>query len=110
MGKDAVEERERKPTRNRPRRPTGNADWGSASPNTVIRAICSAAKVGGALRFGYSRDGGAFAIGVYGDGEPYTDFVGSTEDIDITLEYYVDLFTDGDNIDISTMTRREGRR
>lgn len=30
---------------------------------------------------GLSRDGGAFAFGIYGDGEPYTEYVGATEDV-----------------------------
>lgn len=94
MGKDANEEKERRPAR-KGRRPTaGIADWASANGATLIRAIIAAANCQGALRFGYSRDGGAYAIGVYGDGEPYTDFVAPTEDINETLEYYVNLFED----------------
>ena len=46
------------------------------------------------MRFGYSRDQGAFAIGVYGDGDPYTDFVSCAEPIDEYLEDYVNLFED----------------
>jgi hypothetical protein len=94
MGKDANEEKERKPSR-RPRRTSSHvADYAQANPTKLLSAIAAAARVGGALRFGYSRDGGAFAIGVYGDGEPYTDFVAGTEEIDETLEYYVELFQD----------------
>jgi hypothetical protein len=70
----------------------GIADWQSANSNTLIRAIATAAVVGGALRCGYSRDGGAYAIGIYGDGEPYTVFVKPGEDIDIILEDIIDLF------------------
>lgn len=92
MGKDPVEERERSNKRRSERKRRSNSDWASASGDAIIRAICAAGVVGGALRFGYSRDGGAFAIGVYGDGEPYTDFVGGGENIDDYLEDYVKLF------------------
>lgn len=70
----------------------GTADWAGADPDALRSAICAAAIVGGALRFGYSRDGGAYAIGIYGDGEPYTEFVKPIEDIDITLVYIRELF------------------
>jgi hypothetical protein len=65
-----------------------------ADAATLQRAITIAASTGGALRFGYSRDGGAFAVGVYGDGDPYTDFIGGNEPIDEYLEDYVKLFED----------------
>lgn len=48
--------------------------------------------MGGALRFGYSRDGGAYAVGIYGDGEPYTEFVRPGEDMDSFLEEVCELF------------------
>jgi hypothetical protein len=64
---------------------SGVADWGATSAERIREAIVSAANVGGALRFGYSRDGGAYAIGVYGDGEPYTEFVRPSEDVETYL-------------------------
>jgi hypothetical protein len=70
----------------------GTADWSSADATAIREAIVSAAATGGAVRFGYSRDGGAYAIGIYGDGEPYTEFVKPAEDIDITLVYIRELF------------------
>ena len=70
------------------------ADWATATGATVIRAITSAANTGGAIRFGYSRDGGAYAVGIYGDGEPYTEFVKPSEDIDDFLEKVIVLFND----------------
>lgn len=92
MGKDPNEERERRSVRRRGRAVRHVADWGTANGAKLVSAIAAAANVGGALRFGYSRDGGAFAIGVYGDGEPYTDFVPGVENIDDALDDYVDLF------------------
>lgn len=70
----------------------GVADWKSASPEVVTAAICSAGLAGGALRFGYSRDQGAYSIGIYGDGDYYAVYVGPSEDIDVTLREIADLF------------------
>lgn len=70
----------------------GSADWSNADAVGLRNAIAQAAKTGGALRFGYSRDGGAYAIGIYGDGEPYTEFVRPSEDIDTFLEEVISLF------------------
>jgi hypothetical protein len=50
--------------------------------------VTTLASTGGAIRFGYTSDGGAYAIGIYGDGEPYTDYVKPAEDIN---EYLKDL-------------------
>lgn len=71
---------------------SGIADWTTADAELVKRAIAEAALTGGAIRFGYSRDGGAYAIGIYGDGEPYTEFVQPAEDINKFLELVVALY------------------
>jgi len=70
----------------------GVADWTGATEKLLVRAIATAAKCGGALRLGYSRDGGAYAVGIYGDGEPYTLFWKPSEDIDVALQDIIDLF------------------
>lgn len=70
----------------------GTADWGTVNSDLLRDAIAKASITGGAIRFGYSRDGGAFAVGIYGDGEPYTVFVKPSEDVDITLRDIIDLF------------------
>lgn len=65
---------------------TREADWSEADAGKLVAAISAAAVTGGALRFGYTRDGNAYAIGIYGDGEPYTLFVRPSEDIDGALD------------------------
>lgn len=74
------------------RRRGGVADWESVNAESIRAAITATALTGGALRFGYSRDGGAYAIGIYGDGEPYTEFVKPGEEVEITLNDICDLF------------------
>ena len=85
------------------RRTGGIADWASASSEKVMQAIELAARTGGAIRFGYSRDGGAYALGIYGDGKPYTVFVTPAEDIDATLDDVIELFeTISDDVKIGS--------
>jgi hypothetical protein len=66
------------------------ADWGTASADSVSSAICAVTQHGYAIRFGYTRDGGAFAIGIIGDGDPFTEFVRPNEDIDAYLNGLAD--------------------
>jgi hypothetical protein len=62
------------------------ADWTTASAEAVKRVVCAVTQHGFAVRFGYTRDGGAFAVGVVGDGDPYTEFIRPTEEIDLFLD------------------------
>ena len=70
----------------------GIADWAEANPVIVVSAIERASITGGALRFGYSRDGGAYALGIYGDGDPYTEYLKPGDDLDAWLQEVVELF------------------
>jgi len=69
----------------------GAADWSGVDSALVCKAIASVARHGGALRLGYSRDGGAYAIGFYGDGEPFTEFIAPSEDVE---EYFKGVIDD----------------
>lgn len=68
------------------------ADWAAADPYALQMAVCAVAARGGALRLGYTRDGGAYAIGIYGDGDPYTEYVKPGEDLDGYLRNLADEF------------------
>ena len=73
--------------------PAGSANYGGIDGARLLRAIEVITANGGAIRLGKTRDGGAFAIGVYGDGnEPYTDYLRPTDDIIEYLETLVDAF------------------
>lgn len=58
------------------------ADWESCDGAILAKAIGRVARMGGALRLGYTRDGGAYAIGIYGDGEPFTEYVPPSDSIE----------------------------
>lgn len=44
---------------------SGVADWINADATLIHRLVCRVGSEGGAVRFGYTRDGGAYSIGIY---------------------------------------------
>lgn len=73
--------------------PAGSANYTNIDGGRVMRAIEIITANGGAIRLGKTRDGGAFAIGVYGDGdEPYTDYLRPTDDVLGYLEELAESF------------------
>lgn len=73
-------------------------DWNSIQSDILREAIRLVSRSGGALRFGYTRDQGAYAIGIYGEGDPYTDYFHSPEDCaDYLRELIRDYGSDDEN-------------
>lgn len=72
--------------RRRSRQDDTKADWSSADPGLLRDVITAVTRTGGALRFGYSQDGGAYSMGVYGDGEPFTEYLPGGSSVDGWLE------------------------
>lgn len=67
-------------------RRTEPADWKSIDGEAISAAISALGSIGGAIRFGYTRDGGAYAIGVYGlEVQPYTDYLRPGDDVSAYL-------------------------
>lgn len=75
-------------------------DWTGIDGQKLIRAVAAAARCGGAIRCGYSRDGGVYSIGVYGDGDPYTEYCRTAGELEEILEAIVELFDDMDPTEI----------
>lgn len=70
---------------------TEPADWAGVESEAIRSAIAALGSIGGALRFGYTRDGGAYAIGVYGlESQPYTDYLRPGDDIQAYLHGLAD--------------------
>lgn len=67
-------------------------NWRDVDCGLLHDVIQTVALAGGALRFGFTRDGGAYAVGVYGDGEPYTVYCSPHESIDDVLRSIRDGF------------------
>jgi len=89
--------RETDASRSRRRKARGNqtkADWTSVPADLLQQAIATVASAGGAIRFGYTRDGGGYAIGILGDGDPYTEYLRPSDDV---VEYFEGLIQDWDD-------------
>ena len=72
------------------------ADWGSVNVVVLVKLIEVSSKKGGAVRLGYTRDGGAYAIGVYCGSNYFTDYVRPSEDVDQYLKDLTVSFEDYD--------------
>lgn len=70
------------------------ADWQGVNADGILRAIAVVAYRGGALRFGYTRDGGAYAVGIYLGGDHFTEYIRPNEDIDGYLANLADDMQD----------------
>lgn len=84
---------------------TVTADWARVDAEQLRTTISVVAATGGALRLGCSRDGGAFAVGIYGDGEqPYTLFVRPEENMEEFLQELEQTFWQlGNNNEVSEL-------
>ncbi len=72
----------------------GAADWSGADPTKVFRLVCVVAHAGGATRLGYTRDGGAYSIGIYLGGDSKTYYCNEKEGIDEKLQWLTEQFED----------------
>lgn len=86
-------------------RSSGRAErvkWSDADAKLVVQAIEAACSTGGCLRFGTTRDGGAYAVGVYDGDEVFTDYTRPEEDIDGYLMDLASYFSDPERKPAST--------
>ena len=69
------------------------ADWGRVDAEQLRSTVDVMTQTGGALRCGVTRDGGAYSLGIYGDGpEPYTVYVRPNEDMEEILRELEQVF------------------
>lgn len=57
-------------------------DWRTVPAEKLLHLIWIVAAVGGAVRVGATRDGGAMAVGYYLEGDSWTEYVRPSEDIE----------------------------
>lgn len=72
----------------------GVADWTNASAENVLRLVCAVAVEGGAVRLGYTRDGGAYSIGLYLGDDSKTYYCNEAEGIDDFVQELTRQFTE----------------
>lgn len=96
LGDKQIEDRDRK--RQFKQRQGGVVDYADADGDILKAAIAAVGSIGGAIRFGYSRDGGVYAVGVLGDGEPYTLWCKDTAELHGTLRDLADYMQDAPKV------------
>jgi hypothetical protein len=70
-------------------------DYSSVPHELVWQCVTVMAALGGALRFGATRDGGALSVGFYLDGDTWTEYVRPQEDVQDYFERTLqDLLTE----------------
>ena len=75
------------------RRKVEIADWHLADPVLLQKAIAAVTAAGGAIRFGYTRDGGAYAVGLYMSNDHFTEYLRPADDLDGYLRDLADSFS-----------------
>jgi len=71
----------------------GVADWANANAEDVLRLVCAVGMEGGAVRFGYTRDGGAYSIGLYLGDDSKTYYCNDAEGINEQLKELIEHFS-----------------
>lgn len=79
------------------RRNSEQAKWHGIHPELLYYLVVGITERGGAVRFGTSRDGGAYNVGVYLDDDYWNDWGGSLDEISGKIRDLIEEFppTDG---------------
>lgn len=71
------------------------ADWGTVSADLLSKVVEAYTRRDRAIRFGYTPDGGAYAIGIYGvESKPYTEYIRPSEDVEQYLQFLLTAVED----------------
>jgi len=68
------------------------ADWGEADSGLLAQAVVYVTRDDGAIQFGYSRDGGAYAVRIYENGVGESEYIPPNEDINEYLRGVIEDF------------------
>lgn len=74
--------RQRRQERNNGRGNSETADWQSVDSESVIELIARVTSLKGTITFGYTKDGGAYYVNYYVDGQSDRIYIRPQEDID----------------------------
>lgn len=72
----------------------GRASWAAANVGLLTKLIVTVTSRGGAIRLGYTRDGGAYAVGFYYGSESVTKYCRPTEDLSEFLAEWINFYED----------------
>ncbi len=67
-----------------------SADWGDCDESDILQLIAVVTGLGGTITFGYTRDGGAYYLSYFMDGEALKVFIRPTEDVELAIKSEID--------------------
>jgi len=70
----------------------GIADWANADPALLLELVCKVGVEGGAVRYGYTRDGGAYSIGLYLGDDSKTYYCNEADGINDQIRELIEHF------------------
>lgn len=70
------------------------ADWAGVDAELLQRTVAAVCVTGDAIRLGYTRDGGAYAVALLHNGESHTDYISPNDDIEEHLKGLINDYTD----------------
>lgn len=88
-----------KKARSRRAASTGTASFATVEWLPLVALVIATANEGGAVRLGVTRDGGAFAIGMYVGDDYATEYVKPTEEMSAAIEEIARAWLPGDGAD-----------
>jgi len=100
-----------KEQRSRRRASNGTADYEAVDWNVIAALVAEMAKHQGAIRLSYTRDGGAYALGVYLGDDYATEYVRPSEDLETAIDEIAEAWLpDGGDgyVDVKTRLRKNG--
>lgn len=68
------------------------ADWANVTPELLGKLVTAVTSRGGAIRFGYTRDGGAYAVGLYYGSESHTEYIRPGEDLTARIDEFIEIY------------------
>lgn len=71
---------------------TANADWGAVSAELIGKLVDTVSSRGGAVRFGYTRDGGAYSLGLYYGSGHKTFYCRGGEDVEAFVNQWITFY------------------
>lgn len=70
------------------------ASWSEADCKLILQLIDTVSSRGGAIRFGYTRDGGAYALGLYYGNDHETVYCRPGEDLHAFIQEWVEFYSE----------------
>lgn len=93
QGRQDTRRAKQKEQRARRRNAGGTADYEGVDWRPIVALTAALAKAGGAVRLGYTRDGGAYALGLYMGDDYATEYIRPSEDWETAIGEIADLWT-----------------